>query len=75
MGDLGLELGAQPLGLAHGAAHAPLGALGAAGGPAEHEQALRGALLRGVGEPLAAQVIGELLGELVHEDLFPVSWP
>jgi hypothetical protein len=64
-------LGAQPLGPAHGAAHAPLGALGTAGGPAEREQALRGALPRGAGEPLAVQVIGELLGERVHEDLFP----
>jgi hypothetical protein len=49
-------------------------ASGAAGGPAEREQALRGALLRGVSEPLASQVIGELDGELVHEDL-SVSWP
>ena len=71
---LGLELGAQPVGLADGAANAPLGALGTAGGPAEREQALRGALLRGVGELLAAPVIGELLdGELVHGDLSLVA--
>ena len=49
--------------------HAPLGAVGTVGGPAEREQAPGGALLRGVGELLAAQVIEELLdGELVHED-------
>jgi hypothetical protein len=54
--------------LAHGTAHAPLGALGTASGPAEREQVLRGAPLRGVSELLTAQVIGEL----VHEDpLFP----
>jgi hypothetical protein len=51
---------AQLLGLARGAAHEPLGALGTAGGPAEREQALRRPLLGG-GELLAAQVTGELL--------------
>ena len=72
---LGLELSAQPLGLADGAANAPLGALGTAGGPAEREQTLRGALLRGVGELLAAPVIGKLMdGELVHGDP-SLSWP
>jgi hypothetical protein len=52
---------AQLLGLARGAAHEPLGALGRAGGPAEREQALRRPLLLGGGELLAAQVVGELL--------------
>jgi hypothetical protein len=71
---LGLELGAEPVGSADGAADAPLGALGTAGGPAEREQTLRGALLRGIGELLAAPVIGELLdGELVHGDLSLVA--
>jgi hypothetical protein len=56
--------------------HAPLGAVGTVGGPAEREQAPGGALLLGVGELLAAQVIDELLGgELVHEDLSFLSWP
>jgi hypothetical protein len=49
VGGLGLELGAQPPG---GAAQAPFGAFGAAGGPGEREQALGGALGLGVGEQL-----------------------
>ena len=53
-GGLGLELGAQPPGVAGGAAHPPLGALGAAGGPGQREHALGGALRLGVAEPLAA---------------------
>jgi len=53
--------GAQLLGLARAAAQAPLGALGPAGGPAEREQAPRGSLALGGGEPLAAPVVGELL--------------
>ena len=52
---------AQLLGLARGAAHEPLGALGAAGGPAESEQALRRSLPLGGGELLAALIVGELL--------------
>ena len=57
-GGLGLELGAQPPGLAGGAAQPPFGALGAAGGPGQREHALGGALRLGVGEPLAVQVVG-----------------
>jgi hypothetical protein len=64
--DLGLELGAQTLGLAGGAAHPPFGAFGAAGGPGQREQALGGALLVGAGEPLVVYLAGEL-GELVHD--------
>ena len=44
MHDLGLELGAQ--------------LAGTAGGAAQREQVLRGALLRGVGEPLVVPVKG-----------------
>src|SRR5580698_7752546 len=64
-GGLGVELGAQPLGLAGGAAHPPFGALGAAGGPGQREQALGGALRLGVGEPLAVHLAGKR-GELAH---------
>ena len=64
MGGLGLELGAQPPGLAGGAAQPPFGALGAAGGPGQRERKLRGALRLGGREPLAVVVVGEL-GELV----------
>jgi hypothetical protein len=49
---VGLELGAQPPGLAGGATHAPFGAVGAAGGLGQREQPLRGTLLLGVREPL-----------------------
>jgi hypothetical protein len=70
--DLGPELRAQPPCFAGGAAHAALGALGAARGPAEREEALRRPLLLCVGQPLAVHVIGEL-SELMHGDhLFPV---
>jgi hypothetical protein len=55
--DLGLELGAQPPGLAGSAAQAPFGALGAAGGPAQREQALGWALLLGARQPLAVYVV------------------
>lgn len=61
MRDLGLTAGAQLLRLARGAAHEPLGASGTAGGPEEHERALRRPPLLGGGELLAAQVVGELL--------------
>jgi hypothetical protein len=71
--DLGLELGAQPPGLAGGAAHPPLGALGAAGGPGQREQALGGALLVGVSEPLVVYLAGEL-GELVHDSHLLSCW-
>jgi hypothetical protein len=64
-GGLGLELGAQPPGVAGGAAGTPFGALGAAGGPGQGEHALGGALRLGVGQPLAVAIGGEL-GELVH---------
>jgi hypothetical protein len=53
--------GAQLLGLARGAAHEPLVALGPAGRPAEREQVPRGSLPLGGGELLAAHVVGELL--------------
>jgi hypothetical protein len=53
--------GAQLLGLARGAAHEPLVALGPAGGPAEREQVPRGSLPLGGGELLVAHVVGELL--------------
>jgi len=53
--------GAQLLGLRRGAAHEPLGALGAADRPAEHEQARRRSLSLGGGELLAALIVGELL--------------
>jgi hypothetical protein len=65
--DLGPELRAQPPCFADGAAHAALGALGAARGPAEREEALRRPLLLCVGQPLAVHVIGEL-SELMHGD-------
>jgi hypothetical protein len=55
-------LRAQPPGLADSAAHPPLGALG----PAQREQALRGALLLSVRQPLVVYLAGEL-GELVHD--------
>jgi hypothetical protein len=64
--DLGLELRAQSPSLAGGAAQAPFGALGAAGGPGQRERALGGALRLGVGEPLVVYLAGEL-GELVHD--------
>ena len=53
--------GAQLPGLGRGAAHEPLGALDAARGPAEREQALRRSLPLGGGELLAALIVGELL--------------
>jgi len=53
--------GAQLPGLGCGAAHEPLGALDAARGPAEREQALRRSLPLGGGELLAALIVGELL--------------
>jgi hypothetical protein len=62
---VGVEPGAQPPGLAGGAAHPRLGALGAAGGPGQRERALGGAQLVAGGELLAVPVGGEL-GELVH---------
>jgi hypothetical protein len=65
--ELGPELRAQPLCFADGAAHAALGALSAARGTAELEEALRRPLLLGVGQPLAVHVIGEL-SELMHGD-------
>src|SRR6266567_7563236 len=65
VGGVCLELVAQPPGLAGGAAQAPFGALGAAGGPGQRERALGGALRLGGREPLAMVVGGEL-GELVH---------
>jgi hypothetical protein len=69
---LGVELGAQPPGLALSAAGAPLGALGTAGGPSQRGQALGRALLLGVRETLAVCVVGEL-GELMHDGhLLPV---
>jgi hypothetical protein len=71
--DLGLELGTQPLGLAGGAAHPPFGALGAAGGPGQREQALGGALLVGVRESLVVYLAGEL-GELVHDGRLLCCW-
>jgi hypothetical protein len=48
--------------LTRDAVHAPLGALGTTGRPAERGHAPRGSLPRG-GKPLAAQVIGELLDD------------
>jgi len=53
--------GAQLLGLARGAAHAPLVAPGPAGGPAEREQVPRGSLPLGGDELLVLHVVGELL--------------
>jgi tetratricopeptide (TPR) repeat protein/transcriptional regulator with XRE-family HTH domain len=66
VGGLDPELGAQPPGLAGGAAQAPFGALGAAGGPRQRVETLGGALRLGVREPLAVVVAGEV-GELVHD--------
>jgi hypothetical protein len=66
VGGLGLELGGQSAGVAGGAAHAPFGALGAAGGTGHCEQALGGALCLGVRQQLVLMVGGEL-GELVHD--------
>jgi hypothetical protein len=63
-------LGAQPPGLAFGAAQPPPGALGSAGGAAKRAQALGGALLVGVGEPLPVHLAGEL-SELVHDGHLP----
>ena len=70
VGGLGLELGAQPPGLAGGAAQPPFGALGPVGGPGQRERSLGGALRFGIREPLLAPVAGEL-GELVHGGSFP----
>jgi hypothetical protein len=54
VGGLGVELGAQPPGLAVGAPQPPFGA---AGGPGQRERPLCGALRLGVREPLAVPVV------------------